>query len=78
MAKIIIEAKCIHCLVVIWNLDTMKNEFNSYLIHPNARKWIELYPECKCVNWDEVNKIENYDEMCKDILEICGLEFSYS
>ena len=78
MAKTIIEAKCIHCLVAIWNLDTMTNEFNSHLIHPYARKWIEMYPECKFIECDSIYKIENYDDICQDIMKTLGLELSNS
>ena len=56
--------------MAIWNLDTMKNEFNLPLIHPIARKWIEQYPECKCTEWDGILEIENYDDLFNEILKL--------
>ena len=74
MAKHITEAKCINYLVTIWNLNTVINEFDAPLIHPQARQWIEKYPECKCAEWDGIYKIRNYDELCQEILMILESE----
>ena len=77
-AKDIIEAKCIPCLVTIWDLNTMINEFDLPLIHPQARLWIEKYPECKCAEWDGIYKVKNYDQLYHEIMKILEFERSNS
>ena len=54
--------------MAIWNLNTETIEFDSPLIHPQARKWIEKYPECKYAEWDDILKIKNYEELCQEII----------
>ena len=50
----------------------MAIEFSNPLVHRDARKWIDQYPECKCTEWKNISDTETYNELHETLMIILG------